>query len=205
MSDKGKRKLSDEEKKLWSKVAETVKPNNPKKAPQVFLHDASKSIKKDLKGVSKEVLKASQTSKNTAPPAFFDTQKDNKKSRLPPIAPLEKRMKSKISRGLQEIDGRLDLHGMTQAQAHPRLVSFLQNAQAQNWRTVLVITGKGNSSHGQSANDHYVDSYRGIGVLRQQVPIWLSDPALRPLVLSYDVADQAMGGTGALYVRIRKR
>ena len=72
----------------------------------------------------------------------------------------------KLARGKLPIEGRVDLHGMTQSEAHALLLSFLQRAHASGVRYVLVITGKGFSSGGD-------------GVLKRQVPAWLSTPPFR--------------------------
>ena len=62
-------------------------------------------------------------------------------------------------------------------------------AQRADHRIVLVITGKGD---------------QGRGVLRMNVPRWLSLPAFSQLVNGYRESQSAHGGEGALYVRIRK-
>jgi DNA-nicking Smr family endonuclease len=95
------------------------------------------------------------------------------------------------------IDGRLDLHGLTQAEAHDRLSGFVKAAQARGKRVLLVITGKGykapNSQHGGES-----------GVLRRAVPRWLNAPDLRPLVLAIHAAQPRHGGEGALYVLLKR-
>ncbi|HEY4191370.1 MAG TPA: Smr/MutS family protein [Mesorhizobium sp.] len=97
----------------------------------------------------------------------------------------------KLSKGRLPIEGRVDLHGLTQDEAYSLLFSFLQRAHAGGVRYVLVITGKGSSSGGD-------------GVLRRSVPAWLSTPAFRLLVSSHDHAARQHGGSGALYVRLRR-
>jgi DNA-nicking Smr family endonuclease len=97
----------------------------------------------------------------------------------------------KLKKGRLPIEGRVDLHGLTQDEAYSLLFSFLHRAHAGGIRYVLVITGKGSSSGGD-------------GVLRRAVPAWLSTPAFRPLVSSHDHAARNHGGSGALYVRLRR-
>jgi DNA-nicking Smr family endonuclease len=89
----------------------------------------------------------------------------------------------------------LDLHGMTQADAHAALAHFLRGAQAQGARVVLVITGKGARADGEPSER---------GILRRQVPHWLESAALRPLVIGFESAGRGHGGAGALYVRLRR-
>ena len=115
-----------------------------------------------------------------------------------PLAPLGRRMKQRVARGREAIDARLDLHGLTQAQAHATLSRFLHDASARGARLVLVITGKGKLSgmRGDGSGER--------GVLRRQVPQWLGLPEFRSLVIGFEDAHIAHGGEGALYVRIRK-
>lgn len=85
------------------------------------------------------------------------------------------------------VEARVDLHGMTKAQAQQHLKKFLLNAQLHGKEWVLVITGKGSSDHKS--------------VLRQEVPHWLDQWSL---VTCYMVAKPQDGGSGALYARVRK-
>ena len=55
---------------------------------------------------------------------------------------------ARMSRGKLSPEARIDLHGMTLAEAHPELIGFILNAQAQGLRLVLVITGKGKRRRG---------------------------------------------------------
>jgi len=116
-----------------------------------------------------------------------------KKPAVPPLAPLGRRERSQLSRGRKEIEARLDLHGMTQSRAHRALSGFLQSAHRDGLTFVLVITGKGKMG---------AESERG--VLRRQVPQWLSQPEFRALVVGFEEAHIGHGGEGALYVRIRR-
>lgn len=92
----------------------------------------------------------------------------------------------------------IDLHGMTQAQAHQALNAFLWRAAAAGARIVLVITGKGGW---RGAGDAHSGE---AGVLRRQTPLWLRAPSLRTIVLSVEEAGRPHGGSGALYVRLRR-
>jgi len=112
----------------------------------------------------------------------------------PPLAPLGRRMKARVARGREAIDARLDLHGLTQSEAHAELLRFLRSASMRGARVVLVITGKGR--RGESDGER--------GVLRRQVPQWLGLSEFRPFVVGFEDAHLAHGGEGALYVRVRK-
>ncbi|MBI3113456.1 MAG: Smr/MutS family protein [Rhodospirillales bacterium] len=104
---------------------------------------------------------------------------------------LDKRTRLRLRRGQVEIQGVIDLHGLTQVEAHRALVGFLEGAQAAGKRAVLVITGKGLSP--------------GSGVLRAAVPRWLNEPALRSMIRAFSHAAPKDGGEGALYVLLRRK
>ena len=112
----------------------------------------------------------------------------------PPLAPLGRRMRARVARGREAIDARLDLHGLTQSEAHSELLRFLRSASKRGARLVLVITGKGR--RGESDGER--------GVLRRQVPQWLGLNEFRPFVVGFEDAHVAHGGEGALYVRVRR-
>jgi DNA-nicking Smr family endonuclease len=112
--------------------------------------------------------------------------------RLDPRGPvdLDRRSWLKLRRGNYPIDARIDLHGLTQAEAHDRLGTFLAAAQVRGNRCVLVITGRG-VRHG--------------GTLRAMTPRWLEEAPNRARVLSYAQAQVHHGGEGALYILLRRR
>jgi DNA-nicking Smr family endonuclease len=103
-----------------------------------------------------------------------------------------------MKRGKVAPEGRLDLHGMTLDRAHPALVRFILTAQASGKRLVLVITGKGKPADqpGPIPVPH--------GVIKHQVPHWLSIPPLAQAVLQISPAHVSHGGAGALYVYLRR-
>lgn len=106
----------------------------------------------------------------------------------------------RFAKGDREIDGVLDLHGMTQAAAHNRLVDFLLGAWAQGWRCVLVITGKG-----MEKPDHRPwPEPEQRGILRRALPQWINEPPLKGKILALTHARPHHGGMGAFYVLIRR-
>jgi DNA-nicking Smr family endonuclease len=175
---RGRRHLSEEERTLWENVARQVKPL--RKKPRV----------------GKAAAQASETpaARHAASPRPIPSISVPKPSKpaVPPLAPLGRRERSRLSKGRNQIDARLDLHGLTQTRAHRTLLGFLQRAHHDGLTFVLVITGKGATG----------DSERG--VLRRQVPQWLSLPEFRTLVVGFEEAHIGHGGEGALYVRIRR-
>jgi DNA-nicking Smr family endonuclease len=112
-----------------------------------------------------------------------------------PAGRLDRRLKQRLARGLIAIDARIDLHGLTQAEAFAQLTAFLRRARRDGARTVLVITGKGGAGERDGSPR---------GVLRRQVPLWLSASGLREAVIAFAPAATEHGGAGALYVRLRR-
>jgi DNA-nicking Smr family endonuclease len=113
---------------------------------------------------------------------------------LPPLAldrfaGIDRANAERLKRGKHKIEARLDLHGMTQDEAHLALAGFIPGARADGKRCVLVITGRGKI---------------GGGVLRAAVPRWLDEPGFRPHVLAIAGAQPRDGGAGALYVMLRR-
>jgi len=176
-----RRALSEEERELWEIVAKQVKP--------LRKHRVAKAHATPPAGPS-PAAQASRPLPTVRPVAAAPAPRVAKPA-VPPLAPLGKRERTKLSRGRSEIEARLDLHGMTQMRAHRALTGFLHRAHHDGLTFVLVITGKGRSG-GES------------GVLRRQVPEWLSLPEFRAFVVGFETAHIGHGGEGALYVRIRR-
>ncbi len=114
-----------------------------------------------------------------------------------------KRLK-RIATGRIEIEGRLDLHGLRENEAHLRLRGFLRQAHQQGRRTVLVITGKGRDDDDPYAPYDFGADRAPRGVLKRNVPRWLSEPDLSGIVVSFTTAHVRHGGDGALYVHLRR-
>lgn len=180
-----RRALSEDERALWESVAKQTKPL--RKKPRAAKAHASPMIEEKVVAAKPATVPHHAAAKpakllRPAPPP------------VPPLAPLGRRERSQLSRGRKEIDARLDLHGMTQTRAHHALFAFLQRASGDGLTFVLVITGKGRVSATESER----------GVLRRQVPQWLSLPEFRALVVGFEEAHIGHGGEGALYVRVRR-
>ena len=113
-------------------------------------------------------------------------------SQQPPLdafAGLDRASAERLKRGRYPVEARLDLHGMTQAEAHRALAGFVGGSRAVGRRCVLVITGHGRVSG---------------GILKAAVPRWLNEPDLRRHVLAITPAQPRDGGAGALYLLLRK-
>lgn len=116
-----------------------------------------------------------------------------------PVLAMDHRAFKKMKGGKLVPEARLDLHGLTLSQAHPRLIRFLEDNAFQGRRLVLVITGKGRAGQ----DDGPIPARPG--ALRHQVPHWLHSMPLKPLVLQISEANRKHGGQGALYVYLRRQ
>jgi DNA-nicking Smr family endonuclease len=103
-----------------------------------------------------------------------------------------------LKRGRYAIEGRIDLHGMTQDRAHAALLGFVERSARQGLRCVLVITGKGL----RRLDDE--GSGGEIGILRNAAPRWLNEAPNRARILAFTAAQPRHGGGGALYVLLRR-
>lgn len=188
MSDSEDKKLNMEDKALWD--AYVHDPESKGKEPEI------ENFKELLEGVDAPIhnkeahhLKNVPTEEILIKPAL---QKVN-----PPQ--LDKRTDDKLRKGRLNIDRRLDLHGLTQAQARDRLISFLTESYNNKARCVLVITGKGITN---STSDDWLKPSNG--VLKTNVPFWLSQKPCQDIVLKYYPAQPKDGGSGALYVYLKR-
>jgi len=111
----------------------------------------------------------------------------------------------RLRRGALDPDARIDLHGMSEAVAHNRLMSFLRNARRSDARLVLVITGKGARKPDPYAPFDLELESRARGVLKSMVPRWLREPEFAELVADHRSAHIRHGGAGALYVYLKKK
>lgn len=178
MSRRSEKVLTDEDRVLWNLVARSATPLKGRK--QVVAPEPA-------------AITMAEVLAGTMPPPPRQTPVPAVAKRNPlGQSALDRPTHDKIAAGRLPIEGRVDLHGLTQDQAYGLLLSFLGRAHANGIRYVLVITGKGSSSGGD-------------GVLRRAVPGWLATAPFRPLVSSHDHAARHHGGAGALYVRLRRK
>ncbi len=171
-----KRRLKAEEAALWERVKRSVAPLRASASPAAV--EAARE--------ASDPPASPPSAAPIAPPA----PPKPKPPRV--ISDLDRKTRRMLARGGATIDGRIDLHGLTEAEAHAALVRFIAYSQAEGRRVVLVITGKGSGGEGR-------------GVLRRAVPHWLAGRDLARLIVSFGPAHQTHGGDGALYVRLRAK
>ena len=189
-----RRHVTPDEAKLWRAVTKQFVPLDPARVEPEAVEPP------DVSSLTPPLKKTAPAAKSTAAP-----KKPAPKSGAP-LADFEPRRARRLAAGRVPIDAKLDLHGLRQEEARRALLSFLHRAQDAGLKHVKVITGKG-AAGAQDEDlrpfDLFEDGRRG--VLRDQVPRWLSDAAFRLLVVSFTVAGRGHGGGGALYVQIRKK
>ncbi|MBO9100412.1 MULTISPECIES: Smr/MutS family protein [Rhizobium] len=182
------RKLSPEERILWSKVAKSTRPLPQHMAEMQAL---------DIFLTEQQAAEAQRDVSSPPPPKMPISQQPLPMPQKPqPSAskhhPLERPVKRKIAKGRLPLEARIDLHGLYQDEAHDLLLDFLVRAHMRGLRHVLVITGKGSSMGSE-------------GALKRAAPLWFSKPDFRYLISSYETAAQHHGGEGALYIRLARR
>ncbi|MDA1099574.1 MAG: Smr/MutS family protein [Proteobacteria bacterium] len=115
---------------------------------------------------------------------------------------LDKRSAERLRRGQIAIEGRLDLHGHTQADAHRAVHAFIAGSYRAGRRCVLIITGKGGPR--DNVDSGFMPD-RDSGVLRRNLPRWLGEGTVRQMVLRIETARPQHGGEGACYVLLRRK
>ena len=185
--DKDKKKLPAEDQALWDSFAQDMleTQNPPEEEDFEKLLEESSVEEKPDHTVQKEEKKpiVQQKKPVSAQPAQLD-----------------RRTEEKLRKGKIPIEGRLDLHGLTQSKAYKMLCDFIKASAQEKKRCVLVITGKGKS---KATSEDWLTP--GQGVLKQKVPEWLLSSAFQQYVLKAVPAQPQHGGSGALYVYLKKQ
>jgi len=179
--------VSDEDRRLWHYVMRDVVPMHAPAVPEVPPEPpAPADPEPPAVTLPIPILRAP-----AAPPA-----KPKPRDLKPGVlADLDRANAERFRRGELPIEGRLDLHGMTQDRAHDALIGFIAAGYAGGLRCLLVITGKGWRSGAGTPQ----------GILHQSVPRWLNETPLRGKVLAMARAQPKHGGEGALYVLLKRK
>jgi len=193
-----RRGLRPDELELWRKVAQTTERLKPERVAPITR-------------VLKPALKPGPVVEAPPPIEPFQIGGGARKTLAHDVLPglperlaaapvkMDKKAHNRLKRGKLKPEARIDLHGMTMAQAHPTLTRFILQSHARGLRLVLVITGKGKDRD----EDGPIPVRRG--VLRHNVPGWLSAAPLGPVVLQVSSAHLKHGGHGAYYVYLRRQ
>ncbi len=174
---------------LWHRVAETVAPLPRKSKRKAIKIEIERPVPPEKIVKPAKPAKAPPAAKKPSPPALPELSHGH--------APgLDASSHEKLKRGRMKIEARLDLHGFTLEAAHRALADFIARSWERELRAVLVITGKGGGKSGDNEPR---------ATLRQSVPRWLNEPALRRRILAFAQAQPQHGGAGALYVLLKRR
>ncbi|NMM45044.1 hypothetical protein HH303_11185 [Rhodospirillaceae bacterium KN72] len=166
------------------------------------------AVKSSAKPVKRDTVFRDMLTATTVPPSDAPKRKKEKPRRVEvlPLADLpdpvkapkhrelrhgcapgvDRRTAERLHRGKMAIQGRLDLHGMSRDAAHIATLGFVTSARLSGKRCVLIVTGKGK------------------GILQTELPRWLNMPPLRDLILSFSHARPQDGGSGAVYVLLKR-
>lgn len=196
-----RRHLSAEEKAIWETIARQTRP----------LESRTKTDpKKRLKPSAGSEPSPREPEVRQSPISSFKVGEKVDHSRSNDLIPglgqqmangqvrMDSKSFGRLKRGKLKPDARIDLHGMTQAEAHPALIGFILRCQAEGKRLVLVITGKG------KLRDEAPPLPVRYGVLRHNVPQWLRMAPVGQHVLQVTPAHIRHGGEGAYYVYLRR-
>jgi DNA-nicking Smr family endonuclease len=211
-----RRRLTNDERELWHRVAKTARrlvpmpaPDAPKTGggpvpdPEAAPPLATPQTKQrpiarapgigPHPGLHPKPQRLPATSVSLAPPVGERLAQE-------PVR-MDRNLHRTMMRGKLEPEARIDLHGMTVTEAHQALMGFMLGAHARGLRLVLVITGKGR----KKAPDVAAPMPARAGILKHEVPMWLRAAPLGGLVLELRESHRSHGGSGAYYVYLRKR
>lgn len=194
MAGRRRRGLTSEERELWSRVARSATSMHPERKPRETLPKPAPA--KPFSGPKPDLTHFRVGQHVPGKPV----------SHQPVLSPAERlgqaavamdhKTHKRMVKGKLRPEARLDLHGMTLAEAHPVLIDFILSCRVGGLRLVLVITGKGRGDHGPLPTRP--------GALRHQVPFWLHQAPLSPAVQQVTAAHFRHGGEGAYYVYLRR-
>ena len=170
--------INEQDAALWAEETKTVRkteqPEEPPAAP-IYLNEITPSV----------------SYKNI--PNYY---------RLPylktgDLSAMDGQFAKRVKRCEYKIEATLDLHGKTENIAYEAVLNFIKQSYLQGCRWVLIITGKGVPQSEE-------DIFSSRGKLKERTPIWLNSEELRPLILGFIHPLEHLGGSGALYIILRK-
>ncbi len=172
--------LQNDDEEFWLEAVKDIKP--------IFSNQVV-SREKKLKPVQKEKVYYAVKQEFSTYSKFLDDFENGG---------IDKSTLRKFKREEFRVEAVLDLHGLTEDEAFAKVDSFIPQSYALGRRCVMIITGKGIRVHPDE------DIFAAKGVLRKQVPQWLNMARLRAMILIYKHPSEKMGGSGALYILLRR-
>ena len=106
---------------------------------------------------------------------------------------IDRKLDKKLKGGQIKIDKTIDFHGKTLDEAFDSLLLNIESAFENGLRMLLVITGKGRGTK------------EGKESIKSQIEYWMKHPNISSKVIKYTDAQQRDGGTGALYVLLKRK
>ena len=103
---------------------------------------------------------------------------------------LDSKTKRKLNNNKLAIDAILDLHGKTEIQAHEIIKDFIKNSYLNEFKSIIIITGKGPNSQGK---------------LKLKTPLWLKSEEISKFVVGFETMPDNQGGDGALFVKLKNK
>ena len=192
-----KRRLRPDEMELWRKVADKTERLHPERKTSMPERPAPKpKVQSRPAPDPHPEFRVGQKSRDTGPAHDLMGSVHDRLTAAP--VRMDRKAHTRMKRGKLSPDARIDLHGMTMDRAHTALKGFILRSHHEGYRLLLVITGKGRD------RDEGGPIPVRRGILRHQVPHWLSVPPLSQLVLQVAPAHLKHGGGGAYYVYLRR-
>lgn len=203
MTRRGRRRgLTEDDRALWERVARTAEPLHPRREmgsappPRTSTAIPPRPDAPPPVPAAQPKLRAGARASDRRPAVDLARPVAEEVSATP--LRMDAKRHKRMTSGKLSPEAKLDLHGLTLDEAHPRLAAFVTRARTRGLRLLLVVTGKG-----RRHRDDDGPIPRRPGALRHQVPIWLGRPPLGPHVLQVRPAHRRHGGEGAYYVYLR--
>ncbi|MDO5657274.1 MAG: Smr/MutS family protein [Paracoccus sp. (in: a-proteobacteria)] len=191
------RRLSPEERELWGRVARTATRLAPEQAAPAPSPAPKPLPARPVAPATWLTGLPAPQKIGRAPLVSLDAAPTPAEALAARPLRMDHKTHRKLTSGKLRPEARIDLHGMTLAQAQPALSRFITSCQINGLRLVLVITGKGSRG-----GDDVMEGRRG--ALRHQVPQWLHGGTMASIVQQVAPAHQRHGGGGAYYVYLRR-
>lgn len=162
---------------LWQAIVKTVRPlGSHKRAEKPKNVSLEKKLQNEFKPLNR---------------CEVEVQTDLRELTAGDFQAMDRKTAKKFKDGEMDIQGRLDLHGLTLDQAEQRVEEFIKSSYQQKARCLLIITGIG--------------GLLGRGVIKSAFPSWMNKPEIRDRILSFCQASSKDGGAGAFYVLLKRQ
>ncbi len=184
-----RRSQRDEEEILFNKAMEGVVPISSKKSNKILPSRKTKKPPFVLSDDEDEVITHLQNLVEGSIDMDITFSDEYVEGSIPGVS---KNMIRKLKRGKIPVQDHIDLHGYTKKDAEDLVRRFLMDSQRKGYRCVLIVHGRG------------LNSLDSIPILKERLPVWLNRGPVRKIVMAFSSAKPYDGGTGALYVLLRR-